>query len=100
GLKRVGGEFQINRGTVAAPAHGINGDQSSPDVAALSNGDFIVAFQSVNESFGDTDIYAQQFNSAGAPDDVQRDVANFSPNQITPAIAATTSGYVTVWEGG
>jgi hypothetical protein len=99
GLTKIGLELQINHGTPGAPAHGVGGSQTAPDVAALTNGDFIVAFQSISE-LGDQDIYAQQITAAGAYDDVQRDVAAFTPDQTNPTVAPTAGGgYVTAWDG-
>ncbi|HEY8570917.1 hypothetical protein [Phenylobacterium sp.] len=54
----VGGETQVSTA---------DGLQINPSITALSNGGFLVAWQSQQAGGDGWDVYAQEYNSAGAP---------------------------------
>ncbi|WP_218964184.1 hypothetical protein, partial [Nostoc linckia] len=85
-----GNEFQINTSTT--------GDQINPTVAIDSTGDFIISWQSQDES--GNGIYAQRYNSAGVAQGGEFKV-NSSSNgeQINPTVAMDADGdFVISWQ--
>ncbi len=89
---KIGTEFQINQWPY--------GNQRTPAVAALANGNFVVTWVSeLQRSSRSVDIYARLFDSTGAP------LCNEFPVNITtsnvcanPAIAASPrGGFAVVW---
>ncbi|MBC1236717.1 putative Ig domain-containing protein [Nostoc sp. 2RC] len=85
-----GNEFQINTST--------SGDQINPTVAIDSTGDFVISWQSQDES--GNGIYAQRYNSAGVAQGGEFKV-NTSSNgeQINPTIAMDADGdFVISWQ--
>jgi parallel beta-helix repeat protein len=89
----IGGEFLINTTT--------NGSQNRSAIAALSNGGFVVTWNSGNSSTSSTeyDIYAQVFSSNTTKVGSQFLVNTFiSDNQIKPSVAALSNGgFVITW---
>lgn len=85
-VTKVGLEFTINTTTV--------GNQFEPEVAALSDGGFVVVWQS------DTDIQAQRFDAnANTAGDEFKINTNDSGNVSEFSVAALSSGgYVIVWQ--
>ena len=45
-LTPVGSQFQVNQGVLGSLTDGINNGQALPDIAPLSDGRFVVVFQS------------------------------------------------------
>jgi hypothetical protein len=88
----IGAEFQVNTYT--------EDDQEDPDVAANSNGDFIVAWESDDQEGDDEGIFAQAFDSGGG-----RVGSEFQVNTLTvdgqydAAVEVFDDGsFVIVWE--
>jgi hypothetical protein len=88
---RSGGETRVNTTTVH--------DQSTPSVAAFSNGGFIVAWTSNLQDGSGQGVYAQAFTDAGAKANVEFRVnTTTAGHQNQPAAAAFASGScIVVW---
>jgi hypothetical protein len=91
-----GAAFQANVHT--------NGSQSKPGIAAEADGDFVVAWQSLNQDgaagTGLYGIFARRFSSAGAAQSGEVQVNVFTTgDQRDPAIAADDDGdFVVIWQ--
>ena len=96
----LGGNFQVNSYTSIS--------QLSPVVAMAGNGDFVVAWTSYNQDGSNAGIFAQRFNSSGAPQATEFQVNTYTlgsqggaftpPGNAGPAIAAETNGdFVVAW---
>lgn len=88
----LGNEFQVNSE--------IYGDQSDPSVAGLSDGGFVIAWESNYQDGDDDGIFSQRFDvygdTAGSEFQVNTETAY---NQSDPSIAALNDGgFVAVWE--
>jgi hypothetical protein len=90
-------EFQVNSYTTQR--------QNRPVIAAEADGDFVVAWQSMNQDgpvggLGGYGIFARRFTSAGAPQAVEFMVNVRTTNyQRFPAIATDNAGnFVVTWE--
>ncbi|MBD2410859.1 hypothetical protein FACHB389_00145 [Nostoc calcicola FACHB-389] len=84
-----GNEFKVNTST--------SGDQINPTVAIDATGDFVISWQSQDESgYG---IYAQRYNSAGVAQGNEFKVNTYSTNdQINPTVAMDADGdFVISW---
>jgi len=89
---KIGGEFQINQWPY--------GNQRTPAVAALANGNFVVTWVSeLQRSSSSIDVYARLFDSTGVP------ISNEFPINLTtsnicanPAVAGSPQGgFAIVW---
>ena len=101
----VTGEVQVNTTT----AH----DQERASVTVLSDGGYVVVWQSTFEDYNDrshgpmgaiyTDVYAQVFDSSGAKsgDEIKvNSLANTDYNDAVPQVAALDNGrFVITWSG-
>jgi hypothetical protein len=90
-------EFQVNTYTV--------GPQANPSVARRADGDFVIAWNSLNQespggSTGNDGIFARRFTSAGVPQAVEFQVNLYTPlYQRYPRVATDDSGdFVVTWE--
>src|SRR5690242_495929 len=89
-------ERQLN--FIGGGLDGIANDQLTPDVAALTDGGYAVAYQSSNG--GDTDIYYQLLGASGAPIGPTLGFAR-SDDQSLPSIAGRADdGFVGAYQGG
>ena len=88
----VGSEFHVNTYTSA--------NQKEPSVAGLSDGGFVVTWQSKNQGGSRYEIWGQHFDVAGNPAGGEFHVnTNTSEHQNTPSVAALSSGgFVVTWE--
>lgn len=90
-----GGEILVNTFTT--------GFQNHPSVAMDAAGDFVVAWQSYNQASGTSkyDIFARQFNAAGAPVQANEflvNTADTANNQASPSVAMDATGdFVVAW---
>ena len=84
-------EFHVNTFTAT--------DQSSPAMAMDADGDFVVVWNSYNET-GDNGIYGQRFTAAGTPRGAEFQVNTFTTDaQSTPAAAMDADGdFVVAWQ--
>jgi len=91
-----GGQFQVNTYTTA--------DQSYPSVAAASDGDFVVVWESKGSFGTDTDfsIQGQRYASDGSLQGAQFQVNTYTVfQQNAPSVAAEADGdFVVVWASG
>ena len=90
----VGANFRVSASSQAL------GREIDPQVAALANGDFAVAW--LDRTAADAGIYAQIFSGAGAKRGEQILVASDSANTLTsPSIVpASDGGFVVHWDAG
>ncbi|OUV25946.1 MAG: hypothetical protein CBC48_15875, partial [bacterium TMED88] len=89
---KIGGEFLINTETSES--------QDNPSVAGLSNGKFVVAWESSNQDTSDSDgIYAQLFFTNASKDGSEFRVnTETTSDQNRPIVAALKDGnFVVVW---
>jgi len=88
----VGGEFQVNTFTT--------GDQINPDVAALTDGSFVVTWQSNNQDGSGWGIYAQRYNAIGTALGTEFLVNKYTTSdQTNSAVSALTGGgFVVTWQ--
>jgi hypothetical protein len=87
----VGAELQVN--TTSA------GSQSAPSITGLSDGGFVVAWQSSGQDGSGSGVYAQRYDAGGQAvgTETQINSGTFS-DQSAPAIAATSDGgFVATW---
>jgi hypothetical protein len=87
----VGGELQVNTTT--------DSDQTTPSAAMDGDGDFVVAWKSLGQDGAGNGIFAQRFDSMGAPqgDEIQVNSRTDS-DQIQPQAAIDDEGnFVVVW---
>jgi VCBS repeat-containing protein len=87
----LGTEFQINSFT--------SGDQSEPDVAALSNGGFVAVWQSDGQDGSSYGIYGQLYDASGTAVGAEFRVNTMTADiQWNASVAALPGGgFVTVW---
>ena len=94
----LGPEFRVNTS--------VFGDQFFPDVAVDPSGGFLVAWASgPPQAPGvDYDVFAQRYDSSGAPAGPEFRVNTFTTRGLTssqPSVAADPAGnFVVVWSGG
>ncbi|MGV3526610.1 MAG: hypothetical protein ACO1RX_20500 [Candidatus Sericytochromatia bacterium] len=83
----LGNEFRVNSTTT--------GGQTSNSIAMDSDGDFVVSWHSAHT--GDTDIYAQLYNSLGEPQGSEFRANTYtSDSQRVPFVAMDASGNFTI----
>ena len=90
----VGNNFQVNTYTEAG--------QYDPSAAMDAEGDFVIAWSSVNEDGSDEGVYAQRFNANGLAAGSQFQVNTYTPGiQQSPSVAMDAAGdFVIAWESG
>jgi hypothetical protein len=88
---RVGAEFRVNSFTTSL--------QRDPAVAADANGNFVVVWTSSRDADGSYGVFAQRFNSSGAPQGPEFRVNSYTTgNQSFSAVASDAGGnFVVVW---
>jgi len=76
-----------------------NSEQSNPSITALSNGGFIITWQSYEQDESGSGIYAKRFNSSGVLVGSETIInTTTSGNQLSPVVAALSDGgYVITW---
>jgi hypothetical protein len=91
-LSPVGSEFQVDQITTLS--------QQSPDIAALSDGRFVVVYEHYWDAAGnDIDIEGQFVNANGTLSGSTLPTAISGGKQHDPAVAANTvGGFTTVWQ--
>ena len=76
---------------------GITNDQTAAEVAALSGGGYIVAYESFNGA--DFDVYAQRLDANGAPIGDNLGLS-YGGDQVAPSLAGRADdGFVLVYQG-
>ena len=88
---RVGDEFQVNTYTTE--------NQSEPSITSLSNGGFIIVWQSNGQDQSSWGVYAQQYDSSGnRVGDEFRVNTYTNSNQDRPSITSLNDGsFVVAW---
>jgi hypothetical protein len=95
GATAVGGNLKLQIDPLHVPR--------LPDVAIASDGSFAVVYED-HSAPGDIDIFFQRFTATGDTiagalgDPIQVNDDGLSVNQYLPRIAATSGGYVVVWQ--
>ena len=86
-----GEEFQVNSYTTAA--------QRRPAVASDATGNFVLAWQSVQDPDNSAGVYAQRYDALGAPVGGEYRVNTFTTNgQGSPVVGSDAAGnFVVVW---
>lgn len=86
-----GAEFRVNTDTGSS--------QSTPSVAALTNGGYIVTWSSWPQDGNGSGIYAQRYNANGVAQDNEFRVNTYTADdQSAPSITALTDGgFVVTW---
>jgi hypothetical protein len=89
---KVGNEFQVNTYT--------NNAQSSPSVSGLTNGGFIICWNSYEQDGSGYGIYAQVYNENGDKVENEFQVNTYTNNwQASPSICGLTNGgFVICWQ--
>ncbi|MFH2088288.1 MAG: M10 family metallopeptidase C-terminal domain-containing protein, partial [Pseudomonadota bacterium] len=82
----IGAEARVNSYTT--------GGQSAPSVAALSDGGWLVSWQSYSQdSYGGSGVYSQRYYSDGTPADGETRINSYTVgNQSRPSVAALADG--------
>jgi hypothetical protein len=89
-----GGEFQINTTT--------GNSQLEPAVTALSNGGFVVTWNSNGQDGDSGGVYGQRYDGVGQPQGDEFQVNTYtSSSQFDPAVTALNDGgFVVTWSSG
>ena len=89
---QLSGDFQVNNYTLF--------DQYGPDIARLSNDNFVITWFSSAQDGSDRGIYAQLFNANGTKLSSEFQVNNYTLNsQMNPAIASLNNGrFIIGWQ--
>ena len=88
----IGGEFQVNSYTT--------GYQYLPDVAAQTDGTFVVTWQGDDQDGDYYGIIARRFDNNGAPIAAEFVVNNYTTGyQYQPRVMANASGFAVAWDG-
>ena len=91
-IKRILSDIQINTWNAS--------DQRYPSISSLSDGNFVVIWQSSLEN-GDTfDIYGQIFYSNGAKkgNEFHVSIGTTTSNQTNPNVASSSDKFMVIWE--
>ena len=87
----LGPEFRVNTATTAG--------QRSPSVAATQSGNFIVVWESDAQDGSGIGVFGQRYNSVAFPQGPEFRANSFTTGaQLAPAVAATFSRFVIVWQ--
>jgi hypothetical protein len=89
---RVGSEFQVNTWTTY--------DQWGPSITSLSNGGFVVVWQSAWQDGSSYGVYGQRFDANGNKVGSEFQVNTWTTrDQLNPSITSLSNGgFVVVWE--
>jgi len=88
----AGAEFQINTYTASF--------QNDPSVTGLSDGGFVVTWQSWLQDGSFTGVYGQRYNADGTPAGAEFQINTYTTiNQSDPSVTALSDGgFVVTWE--
>jgi hypothetical protein len=86
-----GSEFRVNTWTT--------NNQAAPSVAMDSDGDFVIAWDSINQDGSTYGVYAQRYNSAGVPQGSEFRINTWTTSyQYYPSVAMDSDGdFVVTW---
>ncbi|MFG6439490.1 PKD domain-containing protein, partial [Roseateles sp. LKC17W] len=86
----VGGEVRVNTTT--------SGAQYEAQVAALSNGGWVVVWRGDGQDGSGAGVYSQRYNADGSTAGGEARVnTSVDSNQYQPAVTATATGYIVAW---
>lgn len=87
----IGSSFVVNTTTAD--------HQTEPDVTVLSNGDFVIAWQSDNQDGSGSGIYSQRYNSTGVAQGSETLVNTITAGEQehVEVSALSSGGYVVAW---
>ncbi|WOE42759.1 Ig-like domain-containing protein [Acinetobacter chinensis] len=87
-----GGEFRVNTYTVSS--------QDSPSVTALSDGGFVVTWQSIGQDSSGYGVYAQRYAADGQPQGGEFQVNTYTYNwqDSSSVTALSDGGFVVTWQ--
>ena len=89
--KALGSEFQVNTYTFNR--------QSSPSIAELSDGGFVVAWESLGQNGNGYDIFAQRYDATGVTQGHEFQVNTYTDNGRFPSITTLMDGgFVVAWD--
>ncbi|MFO1163051.1 MAG: DUF4214 domain-containing protein [Reyranellaceae bacterium] len=91
--ERIGSEFTVNTTS--------EGSQSTPSVAALADGGFVVTWTNANPGTGDLDVYARRYGDTGAPaapEFLVNTSQQAGPQFFSSVAGLSGGGFVIVWE--
>jgi len=90
--KPLGVEFRVNTET--------SSDQQNPSVSMNSNGNFVIAWESLNQDGSANGVYAQRFDSSGNTLGSEFRANTFTTNsQENPSVALSDNGnFVIAWQ--
>jgi len=90
----AGSEFRVNTWT--------NHVQNTPAVTTLSDGGFLVTWQSINQDGDGTGVYAQRYDSTGAVvgSEFRVNTTNVGDQGSSSATELSGGGYVITWSAG
>ncbi|HET7680311.1 MAG TPA: immunoglobulin domain-containing protein [Xanthobacteraceae bacterium] len=88
----VGAEFRVNTYT--------SNDQNNPSVAALSNGGFVVTWQSFGQDGSGDGVYGKRYSAAGSPLSGEFRVnSRTASSQYSPSVAGLSDGgFIVTWQ--
>jgi hypothetical protein len=91
---KVASEFQVNTWTTS--------DQWHPSITSLSNGGFVVVWESDRQDGSDSGVYGQRFDSNGNKVGSEFQVNTWTTNEQSGASITSLSngGFVVVWQSG
>ena len=88
----MGVEFQVNSVT--------SGNQASPQVVALANGGFVVAWNTTSATGSGQGVFAQRYAADGTAQGAQFQVNTTAVTPVSaPSLASYTNGFLAVWQG-
>jgi len=93
-----GSEFRVS--TYASNNEYAENEQENPDITALADGGFVVAWSSENQDGNSSGIYAQRYDASGNTQGSEFQVNTYTSNgQKSPDITALADGgFVVTWQ--
>ncbi len=92
GFNPTGGEFLVNTETADA--------QTAPSVTVLSDGSYVVVWQSLGQDGSSYGIFGQRLDATGAPVGIEFQINTYTDSLQRDAtvVALSTGGFVVGWE--
>jgi hypothetical protein len=89
---KAGSELQVNTYT--------NSDQQDPTVVGLSDGSFIIAWESLGQDGAGAGIYGQRYSTSGSAIGTEFKINSYTPNEQNHVdlTALANGGFLAVWQ--